>query len=96
MGLLLNTFGPQVVDSKLMLDSRQQRIGQSTWRQFGLFQLQCTFLAHFLIVSFVCALSVAFVEFDSIESSSAALPRIHGYLGMSAAFSKNPLNKRIN
>jgi len=63
LALLWNTFGAQVVDSKLMLDSRGQRI--------------------------------AFVEFDSLDSSAAALPRIHGYLGVTAAYSKNPLNKRI-
>jgi len=38
---------------------------------------------------------IAFVEFDSLDSSAAALPRIHGYLGVTAAYSKNPLNKRI-
>jgi len=63
LALLWNTFGAQVLDSKLMLDSRGQRI--------------------------------AFVEFDSLETSAAALPRIHGYLGITAAYSRNPLGKRI-
>jgi hypothetical protein len=38
---------------------------------------------------------IAFVEFDSIESAQQAQPRISGYQGMTCAFSKNPLNKRL-
>jgi len=37
---------------------------------------------------------IAFLQFDCIESASAALPRIDGYKGIAAAYSKNPLNKK--
>lgn len=37
---------------------------------------------------------IAFLQFDCIESASAARPRIDGYKGIAAAFSKNPLNKK--
>lgn len=38
---------------------------------------------------------IAFVEFDSIDSAMAALPRISGFNGITCAFSKNPLNQRL-
>lgn len=37
----------------------------------------------------------AFVEFDCIETATVALQRISNYMGVSAAFSKNPLNVRV-
>jgi RNA recognition motif-containing protein len=39
---------------------------------------------------------VAFVEFDSIEASSAALQQLNGFQNMHVDYARNPLGKRKN